>query len=172
MYETLLNKYGINQAGYYVEDLEEASRAHSALFGSGPFIYMDPMTNTINFRGQETELIIQTAYGQLGDIQIEMIQVLSHGPDPYQEFGHYGFHHFSIWVDDLDKAVKEFADAGFEVAMRFTSGGGLQVAYVDCVDTWGYYVEMHAPIEGFWNMIKKAAEDWDGSEPYRKLQTG
>ncbi len=172
MYETLLNKYAINQAGYYVRDLEEASRAHSALFGSGPFIFMDPVTNTINFRGQEAELTMQTAYGQYGDIQIEMIQVLSDGPDPYKEFGRYGFHHFSIWVDDLEAAIEEFKQAGFDVAMRFASGGGLEVAYVDCVDTWGYYVEMHAPIERFWGMVKQAADNWDGSEPYRKIQMG
>jgi len=171
MYETLMNKYGINQAGYYVEDLEKSARAHSALFGSGPFICMDPITTTINFRGQETELIMQVAYGQYKDIQIELIQVLSDGPDPYKESGRYGFHHFSIWVDDLDDAVKDFKDAGFEVAMSFVSGGGLKVAYVDCVDPWGYYVEMHAPIEGFWNMIEQATEDWDGKDPYCKMGT-
>lgn len=169
MYERLLNKYGINQAGYYVEDLEEAARSHAALFGSGPFIYMDPMTQTIDFRGEKHELTMQTAYGQLGDIQIELIQVLSDGPSPYKESGRYGFHHFSIWVDDLEAALKEFAEAGFEVAMRFESGGGLQVAYVDCRDPWGYYIELHAPIERFWDMIKQAAEAWDGKDPYRRM---
>ncbi len=172
MHETILNKYAINQAGYYVKDLEEAARAHSALFGSGPFMYMDPVTPAkVSLRGKEAELTMQTAYGQLGAMQIELIQVLSEGPHVYEELGHYGFHHFSMWVDDLDGAVQDFAGAGFEPAMVMESGGGLQVVYIDCLKVWGHYVEIHAPIENFWNMVADASKDWDGSDPYRKFGT-
>ena len=169
MYDTLLNKYGINQAGYYVEDLEKSALEHVKLFGSGPFIYMDPVSNIIDYKGTKKELVMQTAYGQYKDIQIELIQVLSEGPDPYRDKGSYGFHHFSIWVDDLEQAISDFQANGFEVAMRFSSGGGLEVAYIDCVEALGHYVEMHAPINGFWDMVKQASVDWDGINPFRKM---
>jgi hypothetical protein len=168
MHETLLNKHATNQISYYVKDLQESARAHSALFGSGPFFYLDPVTNTANYRGQEIELVMQTAFGQFGDLQIELVQVLSQ-PNPYEELGHYGFHHFSNWVDDFDAALKEFGDAGFEPLFTMTSGGGLRVAYIDCTKVWGHYVEIHAPMDQFWNMIKRAAESWDGSDVWRKL---
>jgi hypothetical protein len=168
MYERLLNKHAINQVSYYVEDLEEAAKAHSALFGSGPFKYMDPLTNTVNYRGKEIDLTMATAFGQFGDIQIELVQVLSE-PNPYAELGHYGFHHFSNWVEDFDGAIKEFADAGFEPLFTMESGGGLRVAYIDCKEKWGHYVEIHAPIQGFWNMIADLPKDWDGSNPYSKF---
>jgi hypothetical protein len=58
--ETLFNKYAVNQLGYYVEDLEKAAKAHAALFGSGPFYYLDPVTQTMNYRGKEIENVMQT----------------------------------------------------------------------------------------------------------------
>jgi hypothetical protein len=168
MTETILNKHAVNQISYYVKDLEAAARAHSALFGSGPFLYMDPTTQTANYRGAEIELTMATAFGQYGDLQIELVQVLSE-PNPYEELGRYGFHHFSNWVEDYEAAIKQFADAGFEPLFTMESGGGLKVAYIDCYKVWGHYLEIHAPIQGFWDMVKAAAQDWDGKDPYRKF---
>ena len=38
MYETLLNKYGVRQLGYYVEDIDKTAKAMAAVLGAGPFI--------------------------------------------------------------------------------------------------------------------------------------
>ncbi|MDR1184522.1 MAG: VOC family protein [Coriobacteriales bacterium] len=168
MYETILNKYATNQVSYYVEDVEKAAREHSALFGSGPFFHMDPVTLTANYRGKEIEFVLQTAYGQFGNLQIEFEQVLSE-TNPFIELGHYGFHHFSNWVDDLDAALKEFADAGYDPLFIMESGGGLRVAYIDCKEKWGHYVELHAPIHSFWDKVAAAAKDWDGTNVWRKM---
>lgn len=167
--ETLMNKYATNQISYYVKDLETSAREHMALFGSGPFFYMDPVTNKdTDYRGTKIDLVIQTAFGQFGSLQIELVQVHSE-PNPYEELGRYGFHHFSNWVDDYDAAVKQFADAGFDPLFTFTSGGGLRVAYIDCMEKLGHYVEMHNSVKPFWEMIQKASVDWDGTNPYRKM---
>lgn len=170
MFETILNKYAINQLGYYVEDLKKAARDFSSLFGAGPFVHIDPVTPKKHvFRGEECTLTMVCAYAQFKNVQIELIQVLSDGPDVYRELGHYGLHHYSIWVDDPQKALSDFARAGFQPAMIMTSGNGLEVAYADCRDPWGHYVEIHTPIPSFWNMIKQRGDEWDGADPYRKL---
>lgn len=175
MHETLLNKYAIKQIGIYVEDLEKAAIQHSALFGSGPFIYMDPLTlsdgtqDKILYKGEQITLTKQMAYGHYGNLQVEFIQVLSDGPNPYKDLGHYGLHHFCIWVDDKEAAVKEFEQAGCKEAIRFVSGSGLEVSFIDCMDTLGHFVEIHAPQDGFWGFTKKAADDWDGTNPFRKM---
>ena len=84
MYERLLNKYAVNQLGYVVDDLEQAARAHSALFGSGPFIHFSaPEPKRTLFRGQEVRNIVDVAYGMYGDLQIELIKPTSDGPTPY-----------------------------------------------------------------------------------------
>ena len=60
-----------DQLGYVVDDLEQAARAHSALFGSGPFIHFSaPEPKRTLFRGQEVRNIVDVAYGMYGDLQI------------------------------------------------------------------------------------------------------
>lgn len=169
MFETILNKYAINQVAYVVEDLEKAAKAHSELFGSGPFLYMDPITPVkATYQGKDIKFTMKTAYAQHGNLQIELIQVLD-GVNPYFEEGKYGFHHFSIWVDDPEEAKAHFKNLGFEPSLLMESGGGLTIAYMDCVEKWGHQIEIHAPIQGMWDMVKQAAEEWDGADPYRKF---
>jgi hypothetical protein len=169
MYEKLLNKYAINQLGYIVDDLEEAARAHSALFGSGPFLYLDPITmDKFDYKGKPITVTTQIAYGQYGDVQIELIKVLSE-PNPYFEDGSIGFHHVSVWVDDFEGAIADFAEAGFKPICEMVSGGGLHIAYIDCREKWGHCVEIHSPIKGFWDSVANKAKDWDGQEPFRKF---
>lgn len=170
MYETLMNKYGINQAGFYVEDAERAALEHSQLFGSGPFIVMPSVKpDKAYYRGTEVDLEMKLAYGHYDNIQIEMIQVLSAGQNHYTEAGRYGFHHFSIWSDDPDQVAKDFADAGFEVAFEMFSGGGLHVRYFDCRDPWGFYVEVHKPIKETWDQFAAMQQNWDGKDPVRVI---
>lgn len=38
MAETLLNKYGIKQIGFYVESIEESAQRFRDLLGTGPFV--------------------------------------------------------------------------------------------------------------------------------------
>ncbi|MDR1358677.1 MAG: hypothetical protein LBJ48_04925 [Coriobacteriales bacterium] len=87
MYETIMNKHAYNQLGFYVKDLEQSCREHSALFGSGPFYYMEPSTQTAVYRGREIELTLQVAFAHYGNLQIEMETVLS-PDDPFAELGH------------------------------------------------------------------------------------
>lgn len=170
MYERLLNKYAVNQLGYVVDDLEQAARAHSALFGSGPFIHFSaPGPKRTLFRGQEVRNIVDVAYGMYGDLQIELIKPTSDGPTPYTVPGRTGFNHFSVWVDDFDAAIRDFAEAGFEVAMLMESSGGLTVAYIDCLDAWGHYVEIHNPQPYLVDLCRNLARDWDGTDPYRAM---
>ena len=170
MYEKLLNKYAINQLGYVVNDLEKAALAHSKLFGSGPFVHFTPPApERTLFRGEEVKNTMEVAYGMYGDLQIELIKPTSSDPTPYTVPERKGFNHFSVWVDDFDAAVEDFEEAGFEVAMLMESSGGLKVAYVDCLDVWGHYVEIHNPQPYLVDMCKKIAEGWDGTDPYRAM---
>lgn len=160
--ETLMNKYCVNQLGYIVEDVTEACEMWMKVFGAGPFFIMKPPApaKTI-FRGKEVQNEIEVAYGMYGDLQIELIKPLTGGPTPYTEIG-IGFNHFSVWVDDFDAAVKEWEDAGYEVAMLMESGGGLRVAYIDCLKELGQYVEIHNPQPFLIDKCKEARENWDG----------
>lgn len=170
MLERLLNKYAINQLGYVVDDLEKAALAHSGLFGSGPFMHFaaPPPKKTL-FRGQEVQNTMEVAYGMYGDLQIELIKPTSTDPTPYTVPGHLGFNHFSVWVDDFEGAIRDFENAGFETAMLMESSGGLTVAYIDCLNEWGHYVEIHNPQPYLIDLCRNLTEGWDGADPYRAM---
>lgn len=166
MNEQVLNKYGIKQIGYYVKSIEETAEFLRSSLGAGPFV--DLGTNPLEsceVRGEDAELKMRTALGHINDIQLELIEVESAGPDPYHEMGHFGLHHFCIWVDDVDAAVEAFEKDGMPLAMRITSGQGLQVAYVDARKQLGQYIEVNTPAEQLWQGIKAVHENSPAEAP-------
>ena len=165
MYETLLNKYGVNQLGFVVEDAEKAAFEYSKLFGAGPFMLMENvMTDRVVFNGEEIDYNMRIAYGQHKDLQIELIQVLSSDPNPYTEMGRYGFHHVSIWSDDPEQVVEDFQAAGYPLSMEMDSFG-MKIYYIDCRKNWDMYVEVHKPMKEFWQTFADMAASWDGNNP-------
>lgn len=170
MYGQLLNKYGIKQLGFYVEDLEKAAEAFAAALGAGPFFDLGVSEPAeLTFRGQPSGMRSRCALGQLADMQIELIEVVTDEPDVYKEMGHYGLHHVCIWVDDVDQVKQDFQTLGYEVAMEMTSGQGLHVVYFDCRDTFGCYLEVNAPLEQLAGGIAARAQGWDGERPLRSM---
>lgn len=166
MSQTLLNKYGVKQLGYYVENLEQAAEQFRSLFGAGPFVDLGVSEPTsLMYRGAESGMRSRCALGQLKDMQIELIEVQTDEPDVYKDMGHYGLHHLCIWADDVDKVIEEFTAAGLEVAMEMVSGQGLKVVYFDARDTLGSFIEVNAPIEQLWQGVKALSEKADDSMP-------
>lgn len=164
MYETLLNKYGVKQLGYYVRDINDAANVMARLLGAGPFVDAGESTpERCVYRGKESTMTTRVALGQFANMQIELIEVTSEGPNVYSEMGHYGLHHLCVWTDDLAQTIKEFEDAGFEQAVSLTNTG-FDVVYFDCREAFGHYVEVQEPQEDFYAGLAAMAEDWDGQE--------
>lgn len=149
------DKYGIKQIGYYVESIEESAAYLRKTMGAGPFV--DLGVNALascKVRGEDVDVKMRTALGHMNDVQLELIEVEGNGPDPYHEMGHYGLHHFCVWVDDVDAAVAALEANGMSIAMRATSGQGLQIAYMDACEQLGQYIELNTPSEQLWQGIK------------------
>lgn len=166
MNDGLFEAHGIKQLGYYVKDLEEAAARFREAFGAGPFVDLgvsEPASCKV--RGEEEPVRMRTALGHMKDIQIELIEVESDCPDPYKEQGHYGLHHFCLWVDDVDAAVAACEAVGMTRAMELVSGQGLQVVYMDAREQFGQYIELNAPIEALWQGVKAVHENADATAP-------
>ncbi len=156
----IFDEYGIKQLGYYVEDLEASAELLHASLGAGPFVDLGVSSNEgVKIRGEETMLSMRTALGHINDIQLELIEVKSTGPDPYHEMDRFGLHHFCIYVDDVDAAVKRLEEAGMSLAMRMTSGQGMEIAYMDAREQLGQYIELTTPSEQLWQGIKAIHEN-------------
>lgn len=162
----MFDKYGVKQLGYYVESIEESAKTLRQALGAGPFIDLGVSDNEgVKIRGEEATLSMRTALGHLSDIQLELIEVKSDGPDPYREMGRYGLHHFCIYVDDVDAAVEAMEAAGMSLAMRMTSGQGMEIAYVDARDQLGQYIEITTPSEQLWQGVKAVHEKAPAEAP-------
>lgn len=147
MVETLLTKYGIKQIGYYVESIEETARAMRQRLGAGPFIDLGAnKPSSLLYRGNESGTLTRCAIGNLGDMQLELIEVLTDEPDVYKDLGHYGMHHICIWVDDVAAVKEEFEQAGIDAAMEMVSSQGMPVIYFDAREQLGSFIEVNPPL--------------------------
>lgn len=162
----LFDAYGIKQLGYYVESIEETAALLRGALGAGPFIDSGVSEfPACEVRGEQVPLSIRTALGHVNDIQLELIEIPSAGPDPYHEMGRFGLHHFCVYVDDVDAAVAALEAAGMTVAMRLESGGGQKIAYVDARAALGQYIELCTPNERLWQAVAAVHAKADADAP-------
>ncbi len=162
----VLGKYGIKQLGYYVESIEDAAQRFRSLLGAGPFVDLGVSEPAeLVYRGNASGMRSRCALGHLGEMQIELIEVVTGEPDVYKELGGYGLHHVCIWSDDVDAVKADMSAAGIEAAMEMTSGQGLKVVYFDAREQLGSFVEVNAPIEQLWQGIKAVHEKSPAEAP-------
>lgn len=168
----------IRQIAYFVNDVKDAARRHSALFGSGPYYIAEniPLRSCLH-RGQPAQLDHTSAYGQWGDLMIEFVQQNNPGPsafrDMYPEPSEGGIHHTAVIVDDLAAAIQAFNRQGHETALYAEMNSGFAFAMMDTVAAYGHMVELYMPapeLTGFYDFVKSAAKDFDGSDPIRAIQ--
>ena len=165
----------IVQLAWVVNDLEEAARRFSKIYGCGPFLMNrhiklgDP-----RYRGVSMHTDFSTALAQAGDVQIELIMQHDDTPSVYRDLhptGSEGFHHVAMIVPDVAQEVERYRALGFEVGFtgRF---GSAEFAYVDTSPAIGHMTEIlpdNAMLRGFFGTVRRAAEEWDGTEIIREL---
>ncbi len=168
----------IRQVAYFVPDIEAAAHQHTGQFGSGPFFTFRnvPLESSVH-RGVEGRFDHSSAYGQWGDVMIEFVQ--QHGDDPSAMHdlypagsGQFGLHHMAVFVDALDQAIADFDANGFPLAQISQVSGGTRFAFIDSSASLGHMIELYEPSDaliGFYQMVRDASIDWDGSDPIRNL---
>ena len=104
----------LEQVGYVFRDLAAAVRLYQPLFG--PFTYLDTVVEGATYRGKAADVSMKLAFGKSGDVEIELIQIIS-GASPHQEFidlGREGMHHLRFRADDCDRWISKLAPLGYE----------------------------------------------------------
>lgn len=102
-----------DQVGFVVRDLDRAMAMYGPLFG--PFYTMDGSVPQALFRGRLADVKLRMAFGQSGDLQIELIEWCE-GESPHGEFiqsGREGMHHIRFRVDDTDAWVERMRAYGY-----------------------------------------------------------
>jgi hypothetical protein len=165
---------GIIQSAYVVEDIYLSMRGFSAQLGVGPCFVSDPFQPPEGkHRGEPTRFTITLAIAFSGHLMVELIQQHDEHPSVYMEMVKtkgYGFHHWAVASEDIDSDVERYRQAGYVVAFSDRSPRGMRVAYMDKPSELPgmiELVEMTPAAEAAYTRCFEAAQNWDGSDPFR-----
>jgi len=165
----------VMQLAFVPEDFDASVRHWTEVMGVGPFHLMENIRlEGMQYRGEPSEAAFDLALAYWGDIQIELIRPRDDHPSIYT--GDYadvggGLHHVCILVEDIEDAYRVCRERGAEIVIEGSLGDS-RVIYVDPGRGPGSLVEILQQGESgpdLFAMIKQACEDWDGSEPLRRL---
>lgn len=157
---------------YVVPDLEAACQRFHALYNIGPFVGgTEAVLEHHEYRGEAAEPIrLRGVFVQSGDLNVELVQILSDGPSAFHDMyasGEGGFHHAALFCDDYEATRDELVAAGMPLASEFTTIFGTKICYLDARDTLGHMIELYpenAIIRDMYRQARDAAKDWDGRD--------
>jgi catechol 2,3-dioxygenase-like lactoylglutathione lyase family enzyme len=163
------------QIAYAVPDARLAAQEWIERFGAGPFFVRPhiPVVDVV-YRGQPSTFDHTSAYGQWGALMVELVQ--DHGTSPSVVRERYaphesGLHHLAFIVGDLDEVTERLVAGGHTLAMTARTSN-TRFHFVDAVATLGHMIELYEEsdrIRAFYEMVRAAADGWDGSDPIRQL---
>lgn len=171
-----LLRYPVVQHAFVVRDLDEGIDRWRSTLGAGPFVVMrDFVGRDLTYRGEPSDTPVDYAFGQCGDIQIQLIAQPRPGSSIYRDMyapGESGFHHVCALVpmDDWDRQLAAFTDAAYPLAASLMTSA--PAVYFDCRDDLGCFVELYGRTErsvGFFAHLRELHDSWDGvTDPVRQ----
>lgn len=162
----------IVQNCYVVRDLEAACARMHAMYGIGPFLGgAEAVLDNHRYRGAPADPIrLRGVFVQSGDLNIELVELLSDGPDAFRDMypgKAEGFHHVAIFCDDYEATGDRIVAQGCPVASAFTVAWGSEICYLDARDTLGHMIELYPEdpvIRARYAEARDAALNWDQRE--------
>ncbi|HEY2683838.1 MAG TPA: VOC family protein [Steroidobacteraceae bacterium] len=164
------------QIAYHVPNSELAAERFARDYGWGPFFLFEHIKlSSCTYRGRPAHFDHTSAYGQAGELMIELISQDDDAQSVLRERfarNESGIHHVASFVPDLEAALSEARTCGPAVALDACTATGTRFAMLDTVAELGHMLELYERKEGllkFYQLVRRAAQDWDGSEPVRRL---
>lgn len=168
----------IRQNGYVVRDIRGAMDHWIRVMGVGPWFYIERVkTDYFRYLGRNSDVEMSIALANSGDLQIELIQQRNDAPSMYKAFldsGREGLQHVAFWTTNYQALYDHAFSLGYKVGHEGQIGGAQgRFAYFETEFHPGAVIEL-SDISGskgrFFDHIRRAAVDWDGSEPVREVK--
>ena len=165
----------IHHIGYVVTDLRAGAEHFSSRYGAGPFLGMEHLEfDHVDYLGEPALYDHSSAFGQWGPMLVELTQVHDAQPAGFRDAlvkPGGGVGHVAWLVDSLADEVERLTAAGHRA---FHSGrtGPASAVWFDGGELVGHPIEVlqrRDEILGFYEMVRSAADGWDGSDPLRIL---
>jgi hypothetical protein len=161
------------QNAWVVRDVDHAMEKWTSTLGIGPFLELPQMVpDRYVYRNANVRPDIRVALAQSGEVQIELIQVLTDCPSIYEDVvasGESGYHHVCIFTDDIDADIAHHEALGLEVPL-VGQHGDVRFAFVDTRPALGCMLEIitDSPlIRAIYGAVRRASDTWDGRDPVR-----
>jgi len=166
------------QIAYHVPDPERWAADLSSRFGWGPFFYFEHIPlSRCRYRGAETTFDHSSAYGQAGELMVELITQHDDAPSVLRDLyarDAVGVHHVAHFVPSLPDALDQARRADLEIALDACTATGTPFVMLDLTDQLGHMIEIYEGRDDllkFYRYVRRAAHGWDGSRPLRRLNT-
>ena len=164
------------QIAYHVPNSERAAERFAREYGWGPFFLFEHIElSSCSYRGRPAHFDHTSAYGQAGELMIELISQEDDAPSVLRERfsrDQVGVHHVASFVPNLAAALDAAKSAGQDLALDACTATGTRFAMLDTVAELGHMLELYEPKDAllkFYRWVRRAAQDWDGSMPVRRL---
>jgi hypothetical protein len=164
------------QLAYHVPDPVEAAHRLAREHGWGPFYLMSHIgLESVRYRGAPGRFDHSSAYGQAGDMMVELITQHDDAPSALRDCftAHQtGLHHVACFVPDLAAALAGFAAGGVAAALEARTATGVSFAMLDTRRDFGHMLELYEADETlsrFYAFIRRKSLGWDGDRPLRRL---
>ena len=163
------------QIAYAVRDLDTAVQSWVASHGAGPFFVSEHIAlSDVRYRGTPSTFDHSSAYGQWGDVMVELVVDHTEGPSPVADvvgIGGVGLHHVAHFVDDFAAAQAALITRGWPEALWASTASGLAFAFHDATAELGHMVELYEGVPGlraFYRRVREASLGWTGTDPIRR----
>jgi hypothetical protein len=164
---------------YVVEDIEATVNRLVEQLGAGPFFLVEsvPLENVLS-RGEPAEFAHNSAFGSCGGGAIELMEAVSLAPErvekgfagPRPALHHVAYAVPQAQVGDLRTSLDERGLPQYLSAQL----GEVDMTFHDASAVLGHDIEIHVDSQGlrdFFEMVRGAAEGWDGSEALRPVES-
>jgi hypothetical protein len=165
------------QLAAHAPDIASAAARFSSEMGAGPFYLFEHIAlAACRHRGAPSQFDHSSAYGQLGELMIELIHQHDDRPSVVRDMFDRqteGLHHAAIFVDDIDAAILRATRRGMAIALDATTADGVRFVMADARAECGLMLEFYEPsplLVNFYGFIRRKSEGWDGADPLRRLQ--
>ncbi|UCH86377.1 MAG: VOC family protein [Dehalococcoidia bacterium] len=137
---------GVGQIGVVVEDIDRAIAFYESTFGIGPWDIREVGAPNVWDRGEEKFIKARLAFADIGQVEIELIQILE-GDSLHlaflREHGE-GLHHLGFFVKDFAAKLEQAQAMGLKVLQKDPFGQAY--AYLDTRQPGGIIFELIAPL--------------------------
>ena len=125
----------VDQIGVVVKDVEKTAKFYEKLLKQEPLPAIEFETDNVK---------LKIVFFQLGEVQLELIQVLE-GENVHTKFLRErgeGLHHIGFFVKNLEEELATVKNEGIEVLWRGEALGVTKFAYLDTEKTLGIILEL------------------------------